>query len=167
MPVKINKFKRTYTREELDLGYEGYVDPDFVPGNGGIIYGSLESYARKHDGDSSDAVHIDTRPTIKEVRDELNRRFGYDWNSDSDQSNRVWQEYMHVGHEHRANDKWPDNYRWIAVYVVQGGSEGYYLHIDVVYCEGNRELMILGKTLHCGLEEAYESAKQIALFLGV
>ena len=40
---------------------------------------------------------------------------------------------------------WPE-FRWVSVYYVTGGSEGYYLHVDVINKQG-RDCMIVGKTL--------------------
>ncbi|MCL0081291.1 hypothetical protein M1N64_03575, partial [Peptococcaceae bacterium] len=39
-------------------------------------------------------------------------------------------------------------YRWIACYFVSGNSEGYYIHVDIIYPNGARDLLFLGKTLY-------------------
>jgi hypothetical protein len=44
------------------------------------------------------------------------------------------------------------NIHWIAPYVVRGGSEGYYLHVDLIYADGNRTMPFLLKTLDEGQE---------------
>jgi hypothetical protein len=45
-----------------------------------------------------------------------------------------------------ADTPWPIKARWIAVYVVPGGSEGYYLHVDAIV-DDTRQLLLLAKTL--------------------
>jgi hypothetical protein len=48
------------------------------------------------------------------------------------------------------------NYRWIACFAVEGGSEGHYIHVEIISAEGGkwkREIIFLGKTF-CGLEHA-------------
>lgn len=83
-----------------------------------------------------------------------------------------WDEYFSEGYPR--DQKWPTSWRWVAVYVVTGGSEGTYLHIDVVSPTGasdvnERKLLILGKTCAWGEEkwrECYESAGRIAWMLG-
>ena len=49
------------------------------------------------------------------------------------------------GSRHTEDALWPE-FHWISVYYVTGGSEGYYLHVDVIDGE-KRDCMILGKTL--------------------
>jgi len=81
----------------------------------------------------------------------------------------VWDEYLSVADSMNPESykrKWPDGYRWIAVYVVTGGSEGMYLHVDVIYQGGARELVLLGKTLTNWRPELWESAGRIARRLG-
>lgn len=44
---------------------------------------------------------------------------------------------------------WP-KFRWVSVYYVTGGSEGYYLHVDTIGEQDggrDRRMMLLGKTL--------------------
>lgn len=45
-------------------------------------------------------------------------------------------------------------FKWIVVYVVVGGSEGYYIHVDIVSLEGIQEPLFIGKawTIDTALE---------------
>ena len=66
------------------------------------------------------------------------------------------------------NAQWPANGRWIAVFVVVGGSEGLYLHVESIDRDGKRELLIVGKTCSSSREtwaECYESAGRISWLL--
>jgi hypothetical protein len=44
------------------------------------------------------------------------------------------------------------NYRWISCFVVEGGSEGHYIHVDII-AHDVRETLYLGKTF-MGIEHA-------------
>ena len=63
-------------------------------------------------------------------------------------------DYFQMGFEWRSQDgkdqPWPDYHR-ILCFPVQGGSEGYYVHVGVVY-DGQYQDIILGKTLFEGRE---------------
>ena len=81
----------------------------------------------------------------------------------------VWDEY--VSHGAIELERFPSRFRWIAVYVVSGGSEGLYLHIDVIGTgvPRNRALVILGKTCDASpakWKACWESAGRIADLLG-
>ncbi|MDD4934113.1 MAG: hypothetical protein PHO89_11705 [Methylacidiphilaceae bacterium] len=54
------------------------------------------------------------------------------------------EEYWVVAHDLSPSEPFPP-YRWIACYVVTGGNEGYYLHVDVINSEGERRMVYLGK----------------------
>lgn len=60
---------------------------------------------------------------------------------------------------------WPDRYRWIACYAVTGGSEGHYIHVDIVYDDKRRDLVFLGKTFQ-GMGHAQKMAAKCAEELG-
>jgi len=55
-------------------------------------------------------------------------------------------------------------YHWCAVYAVTGGSEGHYIHVDLIRNDESRELVILAKTFD-GMTTAYEIAHDLAVFL--
>lgn len=61
--------------------------------------------------------------------------------------------------------RWPDSCRFVAVFVVPGCSEGYYIHVEIDQGE-KRELVFLGKTLK-GWDYAWRQAKRVAELLGV
>jgi hypothetical protein len=60
---------------------------------------------------------------------------------------------------------WPLHYAWVACYAVTGGSEGHYIHIDVINRENQRILISLGKTFQ-GMEFALKVANACARHLG-
>jgi hypothetical protein len=41
---------------------------------------------------------------------------------------------------HTLDSEWPEDVRWVAIYPVTGGSEGHYIHVDLV-----REVKVEGK----------------------
>jgi hypothetical protein len=67
---------------------------------------------------------------------------------------RVYDEldyFSNVSRDKR-NETFPSRYQCIACFAVRGGSEGHYIHIDVI-SESGRETIFLGKTF-LGLEHA-------------
>ena len=81
----------------------------------------------------------------------------------------VWDEYFSLLERNYRNLPWPDDYWGVAVYVVTGGSEGYYLHVDILDNKGKREMIFLGKTLDSRTGNwlrCWESAARIAWMLG-
>lgn len=57
------------------------------------------------------------------------------------------------GTREKTDAYWPYPFRWIAVYYVTGGNEGYYLHVDPIWIEnGERksDTFFTGKTLYEG-----------------
>jgi len=65
----------------------------------------------------------------------------------------------------RGQVTWPEKWHWIACYVVTGGSEGYYIHVDVIFSDGTREMIFLGKSLS-GMDLALRVANKCTKFLG-
>ena len=76
-------------------------------------------------------------------------------------------DYIGVSAASRLEDKDAviPEYRWVSCYVVRGGSEGYYLHVDVINAEDQRTLLFLGKTLSGSSQMAWETAQAISLIL--
>ncbi|MFA5186771.1 MAG: hypothetical protein WC551_09865 [Patescibacteria group bacterium] len=77
-------------------------------------------------------------------------------------------DYFHISSsEHES--LWPLDARWIAVFVVQGGSEGFYVHVEAFM--SNRPiicLIFLGKTLQegkAGREHALKLAHALTFIL--
>jgi len=60
---------------------------------------------------------------------------------------------------------WPADTKWIACYVVTGGSEGHYIHVDVIHSDQTRDLAFIGKTF-MGATRAHEIAAACASLLG-
>lgn len=44
-------------------------------------------------------------------------------------------------------------YNWVSCFAVEGGSEGHYVHVEVINRVGDRILLYLGKTLE-GIDHA-------------
>jgi hypothetical protein len=97
---------------------------------------------------------------------------------------KVWDEYLSAGYVKTGRvewaDKWPSDwyYARVRVFVVTGGSEGLYLHVELTDCtawspasDPQKEdvLIIIGKTLNCSDEKwnaCWRSAGHIARALG-
>lgn len=67
----------------------------------------------------------------------------------------VWEmlDYFNISTDKRDGKVPFPDYRWISVFLVRGGSEGFYFHIEAIH-EGKRELIYLGKTLSERIDEA-------------
>ena len=63
----------------------------------------------------------------------------------------IWDslDYFHLSRDYK-DDKFEDklfpNWRWIACYAVVGGSEGHYIHVDIIDMDGKTTQLFLGKT---------------------
>jgi hypothetical protein len=60
---------------------------------------------------------------------------------------------------------WPNEWSWIACFAVTGGSEGHYVHIEVIHRGGTRQIMATHKTFG-GRARAQLIASRAALLLG-
>lgn len=168
----------TQAAERIDFGNVGWRIGD-VP----ITFGSKANAERwaldnpeslSIDPEDRIPVHVDTRPTVRQVRTMVatmeNEAAGVATDSAAFGTVGPWDEYFTVQASFdasRSNEKWPEG-RWIAVYVVPGSSEGLYLHVDAIDCEGKRTLLLLGKTCSSGREtwaKCYESAGRISYLL--
>jgi hypothetical protein len=63
-------------------------------------------------------------------------------------------------YDKNGNEAFPQDYNWIACYAVTGGSEGHYVHVDIIK-EDKRTLLYLAKTFR-----GYNHACEIAAHLG-
>ena len=68
-------------------------------------------------------------------------------------------------HNKRGGDPFPQEYNWIACYAVTGGSEGHYVHVDVITGD-KRELLYLAKTFQ-GMGQALKIAAHLGKMLHV
>lgn len=103
---------------------------------------------------------------VRDVYDELRRSLG-----------ELVDEYFHIASSQTETPisgwsaglvsmaTWPDRVRWIACYAVTGGSEGHYIHVDLIYYDKRRDLVFLGKTFQ-GMEHAQKIAAKCADELG-
>ena len=79
-------------------------------------------------------------------------------------------EYFHLV-THKAentmdpNAEWPDDVHCIAVFPVTGGSEGHYIHVELLRAGDKRTLFMLGKTFQ-GMGHAKAMCSQIIDLLG-
>ena len=116
------------------------------------------------------AALVDERSTMWEVVSAIREQEGGTWD-EYVEPDCEWRE-ENGGHGAWREARWPVGYRWVAVYVVTGGSEGFYLHVDLLYPAlgvdrpGRRVALILGKSLGADLQTCYESAGRIAEMLG-
>ncbi len=69
-------------------------------------------------------------------------------------------------HEDGAPRMWPTEYTWLACYPVTGGSEGHYVHVDVIYRDNSRRLLFLVKTFK-GIEHAWKIAQRAGELLHI
>ncbi len=68
-----------------------------------------------------------------------------------------------LAHDNTFDEPMPRNVRWVAAWAVTGGSEGHYIHVELVY-EDRRVLLALGKTF-LGWDHAWTIAKRAAQLL--
>lgn len=136
----------------IDMGDHGWKHP----GLEGVTYGTEQSArddAKSGDLDPDEVFEVDTRPNVVEVKNLLAESEGH-----------VWEEYFSVTYD--PGMRWPDGR--ICVFVVTGGCEGLYLHVEVK--DGDKcKCIILGKTLRTNADKWYEcwlSAGRIARMLG-
>jgi len=144
---------------QIDLGDHGWKHPAIKH----MLYGSRENAigAAVNAGlDPEKVEEINTRPQIWRVAAQL------------EDEDRVWDEGgIHVFPTINRSARWPEGR--IKVFVVTGGSEGLYIHVEVEtsvpYSEPKTELLLIGKTCSCDEAKWYEcwiSAARIAKMLG-
>ncbi len=80
------------------------------------------------------------RKTVKEVLGELVKHLPSELMDQMD--------YFGIASAYEVQGKplFPE-FHWIGVYYVTGGSEGYYLHVDAIGDQGDRNCVFVGKTL--------------------
>jgi len=146
---------------QIDMGDHGWK----IGPNTEIIYGD-EWHARKaamiHGANPDKIVEVGTRPEICHVAEQLNDEIGHVWDDGGIQ--------LFPTNPFDREAKWPEGR--IKVFVVTGGSEGLYLHVEVVEKEDRAHmtrLILIAKTLKCSTDKWYEcwmSAARIARVLG-
>lgn len=153
----------------IDLGQVGWR----VAGLDGVSFGSCEraiAYAKEHGGATGAPVLTDTRPTIRDVAKQVRAAENAALGIDSKYSVGPWDEYFNVPNYTLTDkdERWPAGCRWIACFVVVGGSEGLYLHVEAIDYDGKSRLLMLGKTCSSSREtwmKCYESAARISWLL--
>ena len=94
--------------------------------------------------------------TIGEIFKELSQRL---------KENNLWpDEYFQVTTDWDYDIPFPE-FHWISCFAVTGGSEGHYIHIEIIN-DDRRKLIYLGKTLFQGMDFAYDVARACAKHLG-
>jgi hypothetical protein len=103
-----------------------------------------------------DGVVLETRPkTLREVGTYLRTELG-----------TLIDEYFSFCPDTQPDTPWPINSRWIGVFPVTGGSEGWYVHVEAITPDGNRQPLYLLKTFR-GWNHACAIAKRIGELLYV
>ena len=162
----------------VDFGRYGYYHDDLP----NITHGSDESI-RRYLPEYRDTYgkpflcsgirFIDSRPSIQEVvklvRKVENKIFAAE-NPDCDYleyvTNGVWDEGIGVSPGEKGGNVWDVDGKWLAVFVVQGGSEGFWLHAEAIGRDAPTKPLILGKALGASWEDCYRSAGRIGWLLG-
>lgn len=96
------------------------------------------------------------RKTVQQVYDELVQRL-----RDKDM---LPDEYFSLSADEMAQEPFPEH-RWIVCFAVRGGSEGHYVHIELIPLNGRRRILYLGKTFQ-GLARAQAIANACGAHLG-
>lgn len=73
-------------------------------------------------------------------------------------------DYFLIISTNKKSDPWPIRYSWMPCFVVTGGSEGHYIHVEVIYDDGSRKLLLLGKTFG-GWDAAFEFSNKLSILL--
>ncbi len=125
---------------------------------------SAEQSKKTREAHTGTPIHVDTRKTIRAVLEEIkvHERPYTELAGDMDATG-PWEEYALAADS--GDDKWSDGES--RVYVVFGGSEGIYLHIDTWTQDGWKNVAIM-KTLIMGSrqwEACWRSAMRIAWYL--
>lgn len=98
--------------------------------------------------------------TLKEIEQDLIDALG------RDKYNGVHMMEYFTANNYEIQDLFPKDYRWIACFPVTGGSEGHYIHVDLILQDDKRLNVFLGKTFQ-GLGHAIEIAAKLARLMGV
>ena len=138
-----------------------------------------ETYAKNHDLSADGIEFEDTRPTLGAIMRQIIDAENNACNISDPRSRKFncgpWDEYITYGlgvdGKLSPETRWPDGYRWVAVYPVHGGSEGIYLHVDLIFQQDGKETrqnIFLAKTCsenREAWEACYASAMRIAWML--
>lgn len=89
---------------------------------------------------------LDRRRTIGEVFADLKQAM-------KEQKIRDDLDYFSISTSSKEEAEPFPEFNWVSVFLVRGGNEGYYFHIEVIKGD-NRRLLYLGKTLHEKVDEA-------------
>jgi hypothetical protein len=79
-------------------------------------------------------------------------------------------EYFSIMSRVERDQPLPVNLRWLVVFPVTGGNEGFYIHIEAIYhddspTEAKRKLLILGKDLSNKMDTALKAVNVLAPLL--
>ena len=103
--------------------------------------------------------------TLGEVRTEIGARL-HELKDADDPTHSLYGhlDYLSLGGLTEGHLPWPSSWSWIACFVVTGGSEGHYLHVEVI-TNDQRWLLYLGKTFS-GIDKALEISNALTKMLG-
>lgn len=111
-------------------------------------------------------MKIDETTTLREIIDGINAEIDSRWGNNEERIGFCWTAGLD------GSDRWYaclKGYRWLAVYPVEGNSEGHYLHVDAAtgYTgkgAGRTKHLLQMKTFN-GFERAQELARLVQLLL--
>jgi hypothetical protein len=128
------------------LGKIDFVDWQEVPGQPG------------HPGMyRNDSPNKKVKDVLKELNDSLTKMYCSPEESEFSDMSRMGERIGIWTVDSQGDRLFPDAH-WIACYPITGGSEGHYIHIDLIYSDGSREMLFLAKTF-----EGFDRAAQIAM----
>ena len=122
---------------------------------------SREDLLTRYDVDFKGCIQNEVFKTRREVFTEVCKQFKEKYQEVYDNM-----EYFDIMEKYHGKDERPfPDFRWIAVFAVTGGSEGYYVHVETIIDE-KRELIFLAKTL-LDREHSFQIVRALSEILGV
>jgi hypothetical protein len=164
-------FNRDFIK--IDTGHEGFSHPDrpgVLWGCDSAIRNSLERWREEYKKPflASGIKHEDTRLSVRAVCGLLRKIETANYAADHPDCEHlkyvqsgVWDEGLGPAPGLNAGEMWATE-SWIAVYIVTGGSEGLWLHVDAVECDKPNRCLLLGKALVEDWDACWASAARIA-----
>lgn len=95
--------------------------------------------SQKERADAGTSINLDAGRSFREIITDLNARLKTEIEQ-SGEDGFGWPHYLPPGQQ-----TMPQQWSWIACYAVRGGSEGYWVHIDLILAD-RRQRMNVGMT---------------------
>jgi hypothetical protein len=161
----------------IETGHEGFTHPD-RPGvlwsSDAAIRNSLDRWRKEYKKpfSPSEIKYEDTRLTIEKVCKLIQKIETANYAAEHPDCEHLeyvqsgeWDEGLSTaGCVSNSGKMWPGDC-WIAVYVVSGGSEGLWLHVDSMESDKPNQTLLLGKSLIEDWDACWASAARIAAAL--